>query len=224
VLSVFWLKPVISFRQINLAFKHHGSEALWMTGSALVQWFSGNFYVVTAAVWLGPVLLGVLRIGQYIFGLINILLQAIENYVLPKASSLSYSSFQTISYLKIIQKKMLLFMGSGLLFIAVLAKPILHLIKAEHIDELLTVIYGMCGVYILVIISYPIRIALRSLKLSKVFFTGYIINSVFSLGTAYMFIHQWGVLGVLAGLFFSQALLFIFWMSILQNKYKIIWK
>ncbi len=224
VLSAFWLKPAVRIGQMNFAFKRHGTEAIWMAASALVQWFSGNFYIVTAGAWLGPVILGVLRLGQYIFGLINVLLQAVENYVLPRAGSLSHSSTMTIGYLKNIQKKMLFSMGSGLLLIAILAKPTLRFINAEHIQELLTVIYGMCGVYLLVIISYPIRIALRSLKLSKAFFAGYVINSIFSFATAYLFIHQWGILGVLAGLFFSQALLFIFWIGILQNKFNIIWK
>ena len=220
ILSIVWLNPTTSFRLVIPVFYYHGKEALWMTGSSLVQWFSGNFYIVTAGVWLGPTILGVLRLSQYAFGVINVLLQAIENYLLPKAAAISSDPHRTIDYLRVIQKKMLLWLGAVLGLIAVAAKPVLHLLKANQCNDVLTVIYGMCAVYILVVTTYPIRIALRSLKLSRSFFTGYAINSIFSFSTAYLFVHQWGISGVVLGLFLSQLVLFIFWVIVLQNKFK----
>ena len=51
-----------------------------------------NFFILVAGVYLGIEALGALRLVQSFFGIINIGLQTIENYFLPKVASLYHQS------------------------------------------------------------------------------------------------------------------------------------
>ncbi len=223
LLSYYWIRPRFQLKNVINTSRLNGTESLWMLAAGLLQWLAGNIYILAAGWWLSPAALGILRLGQYLFGIINVALQAIENYLLPRAAAMAGSPSDTISYLRSAGSKMAIAIGSGLLVAVLLAKPTLKLLNAANIQQTLMMIYGMSAVYVLVIIGYPIRIALRTLKLSHVFFAGYVINAVFGLTTAYFFISIWNIKGVLAGLFFSQAILIGYWLTIINQKQKNSW-
>lgn len=223
LLSYYWIKPQFRLKNIVYTCRLNGMESIWMLAAGLLQWMAGNIYILAAGWWLGAGALGVLRLGQYLFGIINVILQSIENYLLPRAAAMSETPSRSINYLRTVGGKMVLFLGTVLALAALLAKPVLEFLQSVNIQQTLMVIYGMSAVYLLVIIGYPIRIALRILNLSRVFFAGYVINAVFGLTTAYIFIKLWNIPGVLAGLFFSQAILIIYWLSIIHHKQKGSW-
>jgi O-antigen/teichoic acid export membrane protein len=56
----------------------------------MVQWFSSNFFTLVAGIYLGVNALGALRLVQSFFGVINVILQTVENYYLPKTAQLHY--------------------------------------------------------------------------------------------------------------------------------------
>jgi hypothetical protein len=223
LLSYYWISPRFQLKNLVFTCRLNGMESIWMLSAGLLQWLAGNIYILAAGWWLGPGALGILRLGQYLFGIINVILQSIENYLLPKAAAMSGSASATISYLRSAGGKMIVSMGSLLLLGVLLAKPVLIFLDSANIGETLMMVYGMSAVYILVIIGYPIRIALRTLKLSHVFFAGYFINALFGLSTAYFLISIWNIKGVLAGLFLSQAILIIYWIIIINQKQKHSW-
>ena len=45
-----------------------------------------NLFIVTSGVYLGVAALGAFRLVQSLFGILNLVLQTFENYVLPQAS------------------------------------------------------------------------------------------------------------------------------------------
>ncbi|MBK8885830.1 MAG: hypothetical protein IPN46_04470 [Saprospiraceae bacterium] len=47
---------------------------------------TSNFFVATSGLILGVEALGAFRLVQTLFGLINVLLQGLESYVLPQAA------------------------------------------------------------------------------------------------------------------------------------------
>lgn len=219
------LRPVQRprFDEVRPVLKQHGTEAVWMTAAALLQWFAGNFYIIAAGWWLGAATLGILRLGQYCFGLLNILLQAVESYLLPRTAALAAVPGTAIRYLKGAQFKIIL--GTGLLLVLVLAlsQPILNRIHTGYPAGVTTVLYGMSLLYLFIAGGYPVRIALRTLKLSRFFFTGFVLAALFGFSTAHFFIHQWSLAGVVAGLLCSQLLLLGYWIYILQHKYSVLW-
>ncbi len=209
---------------VKTVFTHSGREALWMTGSALLQWFAGNFYILAAGWWLGVTALGVLRLGQYLFGFLNVILQAVENYLLPKAGAYAGEPARLIVYLKRTQKYMLLVVVGIMLPGLLVVSPVINFLKLDASGELMTVVYGLAIVYLLVVFGYPVRIALRALQHSNVFFGGYVLNAVFGMSTAWILIGHWSLKGVMAGLFLSQVILLSYWLGVLQHKYKVLWK
>lgn len=223
LLSYYWIRPQFHLKNAIYTIRLNGMESIWMLSAGLLQWLAGNIYILAAGWWLGASALGILRLGQYLFGTINVALQSVENYLLPRAAAMSGTPADTIGYLQTAAGKMVIYIGSVLMVAALLAKPVLVLLNASNIQQTLMMIYGMSAVYVLVIIGYPIRIALRTLKLSHVFFAGYVINAVFGLLTAYIFISKWSLPGVLAGLFLSQAILIIYWLAIINQKRKNAW-
>lgn len=218
------LKPSPGTKDALYVLHTNGKESVWMTASALLQWFAGNFYLVAASWWLGTATLAVLRLGQYAFGFFNVALQAVENYVLPKAGALTERPEQMLQYLKQMATRLVPAAGLLLILTALVAMPVIQWLQPANTTDLTTVLCGLCGLYVLVTIGYPVRIALRSLKHSNVFFKGYVLSAVTALATAWLLIKGWQLAGVMTGLLLTQTITLTYWAGILQKKYKAIWK
>ena len=87
-------------------FEYHKKEGSVLFASSLLQWWSGNLFVVASGIFLGVAALGAFRLVQSMFGILNLLLQTYENYVLPKAAKLfADSKNHSKSYLRSITSK-----------------------------------------------------------------------------------------------------------------------
>ena len=225
IAGIIWINPGnISFDNIRLTFGIHKKQSHWMLMSALLQWFAGNFFVVAAGMWLGVAALGALRLAQYIFGLLNVLLQAIENYALPHASSLQKSPEQFNGFLKSVFRKTFLMIAPVLVILSLFARQILQLSGGASYLDYSYVIHGLSLVYVLILTGLPIRIALRVRLLNQNYFIGYLLASGFSMLTARWLIGNWHLLGVLTGLFITQLIVIIYWSAILTRKKVLSWK
>lgn len=193
----------------------------WILSSNLLQWCTGYFFVIAAGWWLGAAALGALRLAQYLFGLLNVALQAMENYTLPKFAGLKDKHAE---YLATLKKQMLLLMLPLLVLLSLFSKQILVAAGGESYASYNYVIYGLSIVYLLITIGYPVRIAIRSNHLNKQYFTGYILAAIFSFSSAYFLLHNWQLYGVLAGLIFTQCITIGYWMIVLQHKKILTWK
>ncbi|MEZ0486658.1 hypothetical protein [Fibrella aquatica] len=225
LLGTFWLKPG-RFRAENgqLVWEKHRQQGGWMLLSALTQWLAGNFFIVAGGWWLGAAALGALRLAQYIFGLLNVLLQAVENYVIPQAAQRAHVPTDLLTYLRSVLLKSLLGLLPVLLALTLGAEPLMAHIGGNDYRSFSYVMYGLSAVYLLVVCSYPLRILLRVRLLNKHYFTGYALTTVFSLSTATWLISGWGLKGVLAGLFFTQLILITYWLIVLHRNGLFVWK
>ncbi len=220
--GIFWIKPGRpTLDGLQLAYRHHAPKAKWLVSSALLQWCSGYFFVLTAGLWLGAAALGALRLAQYIFGLLNVLLQAIESYALPKAAM---ASTQLAAYLYNLLNKSLLIMLPVLLLLSVFARPILGLAGGDAYKEYSYIMYGLSLVYVLITVGCPLRIAMRSRHLDKHYFIGYILSVTFSISAAPWLLKNWQLYGVMAGLVATQVITLSYWGLVLQQKKIFAWK
>ncbi len=222
--QVWYGVAALSISRLTSFYHQHKAQGGWMILSALLQWFAGNFYMVAAGWWLGAAMLGALRLGQYLFGLLHVLMQAVESYALPKAARIADDPALAITYLKAMLRKMLMVMLPILLLIVSVGKPVLRLVGKGEMDAAFAILSGLSLTYLFVAGAYPIRIALRIFRLNRAYFTGYAIAASFSLATAWGLIHTWGVWGVMAGLVFSQIILLTFWITTLHKHYTRTWK
>ncbi len=225
VMSLFWAKPkMFNWAHIQYTFVLHYAQAKWMLLSALMQWLSGNFFIVAAGWWLGAAALGALRIGQYLFGFINVFMQAVESYALPKVSETTSDIADTFLYLKKLVLKLFKTAIPIIILIVIFAKPLLQFLKIETTAEHFYVIIGLAVTQMVIVFGYPVRIAIRVLKLNRNYFISYVMATVFSLLTAYVIIHQWQVKGVVFGIFCSQIILVSYWLWVLKKNHFDSWK
>jgi O-antigen/teichoic acid export membrane protein len=205
--------------------KIHLIDGQWLLYAAIVQWFSGNLYVMASGLLIGIEALGVLRFVQSLLGLVNILLQTIENYVLPQLSrayqvSLQhcYQAFQ--SALGIYQLVIL----SGLTFLFIFAKDVLRIAGNAEFIPYAYVLRGMTILYAIIIVAYPIRLLIRVTELNKSYFTAYLISFLFSLLSYQFLLGHFGVSGAIIGLVFNQLILQATWLVVLNKNQFNVWR
>lgn len=203
----------------------HFRSGKWLFLSATTQWWSGNLYVVASGVYLGAQALGALRLAQSLMGVLNVLLQAFENYVLPQTSTRINTNLSSgLHYLVNISRKV------GLLFVVILSitfvfsKSILSLAGGEEYISYAFVLQGFAVMYLLVFISQPIRLVIRSLLLDNHFFYGYLISFGFALGLSHFLLSNYELKGAVIGLALSQFILIVYWSLVLQKRKINLWK
>ncbi|WP_439479305.1 lipopolysaccharide biosynthesis protein [Chryseobacterium aquaticum] len=205
-------------------FHYHFTEGKWLLSASIVQWFSSNFFTLVAGIYLGVNALGALRLVQSFFGVINVILQTVENYYLPKTAQLHYQDKKE-------EKKSLLFsMSKGMMALGILiigffifSEPLITLLGGEQYQQYGFVIKLVSVLYIVILYSYPTRLSIRVLEQNKAFFTGYCISFVFSL-LSFHFLLKYGALyGAVAGLVINQILMIVYWKILLNRKQISVW-
>ncbi len=201
--------------------KYHWNAGKWLVSASLLQWFSSNFFTLAAGIYLGASALGALRLVQSFFGVINIILQTVENYYIPKTAKLYYEDQESAR--KTLFKNMVQWMTAlgiviGLFF--VFSQPLIALLGGEKYLQYGFVVRLISVLYLLIIYSYPTRISIRVLEQNKAFFTGYCISFLFSVLSFHFLLQFGGLYGAVGGLAMNQILMITYW-KILLNKKKI---
>lgn len=222
LLSLLWLMPTTDMLQaLQYSWQLHKQRTGWMLMSNMLQWGTGYFFIAASGWWINPAALGALRLAQYVFGLLNVLLQAIENYALPKVAAASHNAN---AYLFRMLKGMLLLMLPLLLLLCLFSQQVMILMGGQAYAQYHYLIYGLSVVYVIITIGYPVRLAIRTWQLNRQYFTGYVLAMLFSVTTAYWLLHGWQLSGVLLGLLMIQLITVCYWMMILQQRKLISWK
>jgi len=224
--SMWCIKP--RFSEMNLWKSYtqkHYHQSKWLLMTAIVQWWSSNLFVVASGVFLGIKALGAFRLVQSLFGVINILLQTFENYVLPQTSVLLVKSQDKAkAYLKQISLKTAIPFSIVLVLIFVFSEQIIVLAGGAKYSEYAYVVKGMSVLYCFIFLGYPIRMAIRALILNKNFFMGYVLSLGFSLISFNYLLEKWGLIGAIVGLVISQIIVLSYWQFILIKNRFLLWK
>jgi len=205
--------------------KIHLIDGQWLLYASVVQWFSGNLYVMTSGILIGIEALGVLRFVQSLLGVINILLQTIENYVLPQLSRAYQTSIQHCyqAFQKTLGAYQIVVL-SGLTFLFIFAEDVLRITGDLAFVPYAYVLRGMTVLYAIIIIAYPIRLLIRITELNKSYFVAYLISFLFSLLSYHFLLSHFGVLGAVFGLIINQLILQATWLTVLNKNQYNVWK
>lgn len=205
--------------------KVHIIEGQWLLYAAVVQWFSGNLYLMASGLLIGVEALGVLRFVQSLLGLVNILLQTIENYVLPQLSRAYQLSLQHCY--RAFQRSLGIYQLSvlaGLSLLFLFAEDVLRIAGNVSFVPYAYVLRGMLVLYAIIIIAYPIRLLIRVTELNKSYFSAYLVSFLFSLVSYQFLLSHFGVSGAIIGLVINQLILQATWLLVLnKNQFKV-WK
>jgi O-antigen/teichoic acid export membrane protein len=212
----------ISWRIFFAAHIKHGK---WLLLTAVIQWWSGNFFVVAAGVLLGPIALGAFRLVQSLFGILNVLLQTYENYVLPEAVRIfSVSVTESKRYLRQISFKGMFLFGSVLALLFIFSDQVMALAGGSQFVEYSFVVKGMSLLYFIIFIGYPVRIAIRMMVLNRIFFIGYMLSFCFSALSFNYLLKEYQLSGAIVGLIVNQCILILFWQYHLAKRQFVLWK
>jgi O-antigen/teichoic acid export membrane protein len=205
----------LSFQNLNLKkeyLQYHKKEGSILFISSVLQWWSSNLFVVASGLFLGAAALGAFRLVQSMFGVLNLLLQTYENYVLPKAAKLySNSKSEAKRYLRTITQKGAILFSAVLVPLFLFSKQAIFLIGGDQYIAYHHVVRGMVLLYAIIYAGYSVRIPIRILMLNNSFFIGYCISFIFSLFTFNYLLHHFNISGAIAGLIINQLLMISYW-------------
>ncbi len=209
----------------KLFLQDHITQGKWLFSVAVLQWCSSNFFVLISGVYLGIEALGALRLVQSFFGIINIVLQTVENYFLPKVAILYNENVaKAKKYLVEITAYGALLFGLLLSVLFIFSTQIIVLAGGTKYESYAYVVKIIAVLYFFIFLSYPVRIAVRVMVLNKIFFIGYLISFVSSLLTFHLLLKYSGLYGAVAGLIINQILMILYWQNQLRKNQFILWK
>ncbi|MCG8329044.1 MAG: hypothetical protein MI974_15225 [Chitinophagales bacterium] len=216
--SIFSTSKISAFKTI---IKKHYHFSKWLLGTALLQWATGNSFLIAAAGTLGVAAAGALRMGQHLVGLCHVLFLGMENIAPVRASQqlLKNGMSGLWNYLRnlSILTGLLTF---GFLAVISLTAPLLvsWLYGAEYV-QYTYIIWGYCILYTIAFWAYPLRFALRTLENTRPIFWTYVFSGGFALIAALPFARAWGINGILAGLIISQLITILIYTLSLTHKF-----
>lgn len=189
--------------------KDHWSYGGWLLATALMQWFSGNYFLITGAALLGPIAMGAIRMAQTIMGLLNVFLLALENFVPVRAAlALDQGGMPAVrQYIRRIglQSGLVYFPILGL--IALLAPFLTQLFFGAAYLPYAPVLQGFALLYCFVFLGTLLRYVYRTLGTTREIFIGYLLSTLGGLALAHPFVSTWGITGIVAGMLLCQLLI-----------------
>ncbi|MCB0666331.1 MAG: oligosaccharide flippase family protein [Saprospiraceae bacterium] len=226
IYMLYSLKPELRWRARSAIYlRRQWSEGKWLFFTAMLQWWSSNLFVMTSGIVLGATALGALRLAQSLFGVINIFFQAYENYILPAASiKLTESIGSWKIFIKSTSLKSGIIATIGIGFIMIFSEKIIMILGGKTFASYSFLIYGLSWLYLIIIIGYPIRIAIRTLSFNQNYFYGYLLTLITSLILFKPLLVNWGLWGVIAGLIINQVITQGYWGWTLYKKNLLLWK
>lgn len=189
--------------------RRHWQQAKWLASASLLQFFSGNFFILAAAPLLGASAVGAIRMVQSLMGAFNVLFLALENTVpIRAAAALADGGMSAMTtYLKRSSGKMLLAFLPMLLGFVIMGEWILDLCYGEEASAAFSLIIPFCLLYLFILPGYPLRYALRAIERTQAFLWAYAFSSAFALLAATPMLKAWGILAVPVGLICSQIIM-----------------
>lgn len=207
--GLFSLGPLsVSFSTVLEITKNHWRFSKWMLASALMQWTSGNFFIIGAGGILGPASAGALKASQNIMGVSHIIFQGLENIVPARASYHYYTGGWP--RLRAYLKQVTLLGGCCTAGIALLAGafPVfwLRLFYGDEYSMYGYVLQWYAVIYLLIFLGLPLRAGLRALESSKPIFISYLLMTVFTAATTDFLIGRMGIVGATIGILGTQVI------------------
>ncbi len=206
-------------RLARIVWTRHYHYSKWLLGKALLQWFSGNAFIIAGASVLGPAAAGAVRIAQNVLGLTHVLFLSLESIVpVQAAQQLFHSGYP--AFAKYMQTQTLRYglITVGLLgFIALTAEPLTALLYGAEASQWAYVIQVYCLLYVLVYLGTMAQFAIRTLEQTQGIFWGYLASASFGAVAVVPMVKGLGMGGLLAGLIISQGILLGIYLLVLYR-------
>ncbi len=223
IIGVFKLKPsFVPVNEIKLLTIEVWKFSSWLLLTGVLQWFSGNFFIVATGTILGASALGIIRMGQSAVGVFNVFFIALENRVPFSASRLLSAEGKTKmqNYLKDIFLKGTLATVVAMSLFAIGSKQLIIFLYGDDYAPYYWVLMLFAGLQLFIFINTLFQITIRTIEKTKIIFLVYLTITVFSMSLAFQVVRQWGIQGALAGLYAAQVIGIILYAVSLKLQWK----
>ena len=211
--SIFNFSLILSFsfniKKFPVFFKENWIISKWLLFTSILQWFSGNLWIINTGIILGPYILGIVRACQTILNVANIIFQSFENIIPANTSKKFISGGKKYmnNFLNLIAKKGFLFTVCISALIILLAKPVLYMFYGNEIANYSNILALMSFLIPLHFLQYPISSGLRTLGKTKPLFFAYLLTSIFAILVSVYIINNYKIYGLIFGLYLSQIII-----------------
>jgi O-antigen/teichoic acid export membrane protein len=205
--------------------KSHWLQGKWFVSVSLLQWGNSNLIILFSGFYIGLEGIGALRLVQSFFGILNVLLQVVENYFLPKIAKIYHENKQTAKqYLLKLTLNGLLIFGSILLLLFMFPDKAIAIAGGIQYVKYSFLVQFMVILYLIIFLGYPIRIMIRIKLLNQSFFIGYLCAFVFTLLSFQWLLVNFSISGAILGLIFNQLIILLYWQFQLNKNNFLLWK
>ena len=186
----------------------HFHFSKWLLGTSVLQWLSGNYFIIVGASILGTTAIGAVRMVQNIMGLCHVMFLAMENIVPIEAARQYHLDGESAlsKYLISITWKLGLGFSVVLAGLAFFAPQILELLYGPESVQHAYIVLAYVALYVFVFLGHPFRFFMRTVEKTQSIFIAYILGTIFSLLSANFLLTKYGMNGLLFGLLFTQII------------------
>jgi O-antigen/teichoic acid export membrane protein len=204
-----WVEPLEFNREwIGAVVRRHWKIARWLGLSALLQWTSGNLFVIAAPVYYGAAAAGALRASQNLMGVTHIWYLGLNN-VVPAETSRRLRQGGVPSMLAYTRSVLLRWGGLTLLFALVMAAApglwlgLIYGPAMAHYGYILR-LYALF--YVVMFAACPLSAGLQALEFTQPIFWSYLAMTAFSVVFAAPAAKWLGLNGAMLGLIGTQVI------------------
>jgi O-antigen/teichoic acid export membrane protein len=204
-----WIEPLrFGWQAIKSVWLRHWKISRWLTGSALLQWTSGNLFVVAAPVYYGAAAAGVLKASQNLMGVTHVWFQGLDN-VVPVETARRLRDGGVAGMLAYTRSILARWGGLTLAFALVLGvAPAfwLRLIYGAQMAQYGYILRLYALLYLFIFVGGPLRAGLQALEFTSPIFCSYLAMSAFAAVFAGPAAKWMGLKGSMAGLIATQLI------------------
>jgi O-antigen/teichoic acid export membrane protein len=186
----------------------HWKISRWLSASALLQWTSGNLFIIAAPIYYGAAAAGVLKASQNLMGVTHVWFQGLDN-VVPVETARRLREGGVRSMLGYTRSILVKWGGLTLLFAIVMAASPAFWLRLMYGPEMLQYGYILrlyALLYVVIFLGGPLRAGLQALEFTVPIFWSYLAMTAFAFSFAGPMAKWLGLSGTLLGLLGSQIL------------------
>ncbi len=204
-----WIEPLqFGWQAIQSVWLRHWKISRWLAGSALLQWTSGNLFVVAAPIYYGAAAAGVLKASQNLMGVTHVWFQGLDN-VVPAEAARRLRNGGVAGMLAYTRSILVKWGGLTLLFALIMgAAPAfwLRLLYGPQMAQYGYILRLYALLYVIIFLGGPLRAALQALEFTAPIFCSYLAMAAFAATFAGPAAKWMGLNGSMAGLIATQCI------------------
>jgi len=207
--GILWVERLeFDWEWIGSVSVRHWKISRWLSASALLQWTSGNLFIIAAPIYYGAAAAGVLKASQNLMGVTHVWFQGLDN-VVPVETARRLREGGVRSMLGYTRSILVKWGGLTLLFAIVMATSPAFWLRLMYGPEMVQYGYILrlyALLYVGIFLGGPLRAGLQALEFTVPIFWSYLAMTAFAFSFAGPMAKWLGLSGTLLGLLGSQIL------------------